>query len=86
MSKSKDIIIEALEKLAKEKTKDNKKLKGKVYNQSIEIAFLLGFINHSSAKEEFLDALDSAEPNNGYISAETIHSWLNYLENEESLV
>jgi hypothetical protein len=84
MSKSKDIIIEALENLAKDKTKENKKLKNKVLNQSIEIEFLLGFINHSSAREDFLDALDSAEPNNGYISAETIHNWLSYVENENS--
>ena len=77
---NKDITIEALEELAKVKNKAVKKLKSQVYNQSIEIAFLLGFIEQTGSKALFLEALESANPNNGYISQQTINNWLNYFE------
>lgn len=83
----KQIIIEALENLVQEKSRELRKKESKIYNQSIEITFLLGFIKQSESRDLFIQALEDADPDNGYIDKKSIKRWLNYLEDEtQSLI
>lgn len=83
----KQIIIEALENLIQEKSRELRKKESKIYNQSIEITFLLGFIKQSESRDLFIQALEDAGPDNGYIDKKSIKRWLNYLEDEtQSLI